>query len=400
MTFLNNVGNFLKTNTNNGNLAKMCNIIGSAAMNAGIASALLRHNNSGINCIFTKNLPDTLTSMWLKTPYNPIEPIGGGGLDNINNPYGLLNRQFSPTVFQPFLKTENPQNNKLPNDVSEVLNSEEFAETIKSSIPDENYRKAVLEILSGNSDRIEIVNEGKNGGAARYDSNSKKIIINGSVLNNTNKDDLIKILVHESMHAAQNTSFNTQEEELLCESTAIRTRADLISKGKCDDEKIYGKTYTELNQMSDEELISYLKKNFIGSQTPGHFGVGAYSNRIIDKSGAVTIHDASGKQIPLAAGSKLTIGDQEYTLGKDIFIEGIGAFAGTTCQLFKLNEEGKPITLGIISFDGLQRLPFEDEIPPIKKHLSALNSGDNTEGSIKSGKDSYNFKITDYNSNI
>lgn len=381
MTLFQNIGAFFKTNLQNGNLTNICNIVTDASFDLAIADALIHNNN---NCNYSSGYP---------TYPNPI-PVSNF---DINNLYGYLNQCIdkSNPVNQPLEQLQNKTS--LPDEVTNILCSDEFAQTISTTIKDENYRNAVSDILSADSDKIEFANEGKNGGAARYDSKSGKIIINTGTLNNENKDELIKVLIHEAMHAAQKTSFNTQEEELLCESTAIRTRALLILQGKCQDELIYGKTYSELNEMSDEELLEHLKNNFINDQTPGHFGVGPYSNRIIDKSGAVTIHDASGKQIPLASGSKIKIGENEYILGQDVFIEGIGAFAGTTCQIFKIDEKGRPITLGIITFDNMQKLPFEDQVPPIKKHLSELNSQNFETGSIQSGNDNYAFKITGLN---
>ena len=380
MTLFQNIDTFFKTNFQNGNLSRICNITSKTTFDIAMTDALIRNPN---NLIVPLNAHPSDTA-----------PLSMEGLD-INNPYQFLNFEINPLIQTPTVNTLN--NSSMPKEISDIFNSEEFTQTLNSTIKDDNYRKTVSEILSDSSDKIEFVNEGKNGGAARYDSKSEKIIINSSTLNSANKDDLIKVLVHEAMHAAQKTNFNTQEEELLCESTAIRTRASLISQRKCQDELIYGKTYTELNAMSDEELLEHLKNNFIGDQTPGHFGVGPYSNRIIDKSGAVTIHDASGKQISLEAGSKIKIGGNEYTLGQDVFLEGIGPFASTTCQIFKINEDGMPITLGIISFNNMQKLPFEDQVPPIKKHLSDLNCQNFQTGNIQNGKDTYDFKITGLN---
>ncbi len=59
-----------------------------------------------------------------------------------------------------------------------------------------------------------------------------------------------------------------------------------------------------------------------------------------------------------------------------------------------------PITLGIISFNNMQKLPFEDQLPPIKKHLSDLNCQNFQTGNIQNGKDNYSFKITSLNPNF
>lgn len=387
MTLFQNIGTFFKTNFQNGNLSRICNITSNTAFNIAMTDALIHSKN----CIFPQ-----------KTNPIGLNPYQFSYFGEINNPYKCLNLGINPflqnSACKPSAQVLN--NSSIKEKIIDIFNSEEFAQSINATIKDENYRKTVSEILSCNSNKIEFVNEGKNGGAARYDSKSGKIIVNSNTLNNTNIDDLIKVLVHESMHAAQKTNFNTQEEELLCESTAIRTRASLISQGKCQDELIYGKTYTELNQMSDEELLEHLKNNFIGDQTPGHFGVGPYSNRIIDKSGAITIHDASGKQISLEPGSKIKIGEKEYILGQDVFLEGIGPFAGTTCQIFKIDGNGSPTTLGIISFDDMQKLPFENQVSPIKKHMSDLYCQNFQTGNIQNGKDNYSFKITNLNPNF
>lgn len=278
-------------------------------------------------------------------------------------------------------------------ELTDTLSSDEFKETLKTTIPNEQYRAAALQYLDPANRKI-VFKEENNPGAARYDSENGIIIVNTK--NKTNNDDLVKLLVHESMHAAQNSRFNTQDEELLCEMTAIKTRAELIKAGQSADGEIYGKKYSELGAMSDTELREHLMKNFIGDQTEGHFGVGPYSNRIINSSGAVTIHDASGKKVPLAAGDKINIAGKDYTLGKDIFIEGIGAFAGSTCQVFQINAEGKPQTIGILSFDNLTPLPMEGMVPQVQEHNSALASNQYQTGSAQTNGQNFSFKITGY----
>lgn len=303
-----------------------------------------------------------------------------------------LGKEIAPVNNEP---QDAPKIDGTPQELSETLNSDGFKETLKSTIPNEQYRNIALEYLDPANKKI-VFREDNNPGAARYDSESGTIIVNTKT--KTNNDDLIKLLVHESMHAAQNTSFNTQDEELLCEMTAIKTRAELIKSGQSADGEIYGKKYSELGAMSDKELREHLMKNFIGDQTEGHFGVGPYSNRIINSSGAVTIHDASGKKVPLAAGANINIAGTDYTLGKDIFIEGIGAFAGSTCQVFQFIE-GKPQTIGIISFDNLTPLPMEGSVPQVQEHNSALASNHYQTGSAQCNGQNYNFKITGYNEN-
>lgn len=293
---------------------------------------------------------------------------------------------------------QQPTTNNIPSEIAETLSNDNFKNTIEQTIP-KQYQSTLLEYLNPENGYIITADE-NNLGAARYDNDSNKIIINNKSPNKSNKDDLIKILVHEGMHAAQKSSFNTQEEELLCEMSAIRTTATLVENGEANDNIIYGKKYSELNSMSDQELKEYLKLHFINDQTEGHFGVGAYSNRIIDKSGAITIHDATGKQIPLQAGSKISIGNKQYTLGNDVYIEGIGGFAGSTCQIFKLIN-GKPQTIGIITFDNMTQLPMEQSVPPIKQHNDSINANQFQVGTISnSDNENFTFKITNYNESL
>lgn len=399
MTPFKSIGNFFKTNFNNGNIAKGFQAAGSAAMNAAMMSMSMRQNNYGIFQSQQGFQPGTASGY----PNLHTAGIMQPGAD-LNGVYEMFMQNLNSCTQTPQINPQNPSQSinqaTLQNELAKTYKSDEFKNIVKNTIPNESHRKAVLEILSGDSGKIEVKNEGKNSGVARYDNRNGKIIINGSNLENANKDDLIKVLIHEAMHAAQKTNFNTQEEELLCETTAIRTRAALIAEGKSEDEMIYGKTYTELNSMSDEELKIHLQKNFIGSQKPGQHGIGPYSNRIIDKSGAVTIHDANGRQIPLDSGSEITINGKKYILGKEVFLEGMGAFAGTTCQLFKIDEQGNPKTIGIISFKDMQKLPFEENIPQVQKHLSNLYSAACQSGSVQSGEKNFEFKITDYNPNI
>lgn len=366
-------------------------------------------NGSIWNCIMQQVKVENEQNKQLgkQTIYSGGNDMYGDGHKNFVVDEGIV--KFSQTLWDNICKlftrkTQAEEASKIPesretppayNDTTqlseEVINTllcENYKQVLNTTVP-ESYRSEVFKWLNPDNEKIVVRNEG-NAGAARYDSHEGKIIINKNSLNNPN--DLIKVITHEAMHAAQGSPFNTQEEELLCEMTAIRTRAALDEANNIDSGTIYGKTYAELGAMSDEELKQHLRKHFISDQTEGHFGVGAYSNRIIDKTGAITINGARGEKIPLEAGSKITVGNQEYTLGKDVFIEGIGSFAGTTCQMFKIIE-GKPINIGTISFEGITQLPPETNYPQVQAHNAAITDGQYTIGNIKSGENNFEFMM-------
>lgn len=298
-----------------------------------------------------------------------------------------------------------------------ILTNPDLQQTLKETVPTQ-YQETLGNFLNPENGKIVFKAE-NNPGSARYDGQNGQIIVNSNVLKNTSSDDLMKVLVHEAMNGAQHTAFDTQEEELLCESVALKTRARLVAAGKAADGEIYGVKYSDIASMSDEEVDKFLKERFINGIIPTYWSdhgvepldVGGYTNRIKDKTGTITLQDGRGGVVDLKSGSLISIGeDNSYKLGEDVFLEGAGAVAGTTCQMFKVDEQGHLQTIGMISFEELQPIPGSDVaegnfpemmIPPqVREHRAQVEQGQTQTGQIQSGDKLYSFRITHFNPNL
>ena len=197
----------------------------------------------------------------------------------------------------------------------------------------------------------------------------------------------MKLLIHEAMHGAQNSSFNTQEEEMLCEMTAIKTAAILAREKNLPDVPLYPPSYTlqALGAMNEEELRKVLESKFISN---------GYTNRIKDETGAVKITGSNGTGIDIPAGSKIFVGEREYEIG-EVFIEGRGANSGTVCNFFTL-QDGKIRGLGVITFDDIKPAEHELNNPQQQRFLNPQEHDYYNNAVIVIDGKEYNMKIFDF----
>jgi len=271
---------------------------------------------------------------------------------------------------------------------------------LNETCPDPQLRARVLDILNPVNKNIETFHDDSDAGTAQWNKESGRIIINTSEKtsfhglprlpwNQQPPAGKLKILVHEAMHGAQNTNFDTQKEELLCEKTAIKTAVALAKeKGLTTDFTYPGTdvTYEQLAKMTDNELDEFLQSNFISR---------SYGNRIKDETGAVTINGANGTQIDISTDSKIKIADgKEFKIGQT-FIEGMGAHSGTVCNFFAIHD-GRLINIGIVTFDDVK--PQEQEMmnPQMKQFTNPQEGSYQNAVIVIDGKE-YNMKIFGYN---
>ncbi len=281
-----------------------------------------------------------------------------------------------------------------------AYNDGSLEQVLNETCPDPQLRAKVLDILNPANENIETFCDDNDPGTAQWNKESGRIIINTS--EKTSFHGLprlpwhqqppagkLKILVHEAMHGAQNTVFDTQKEELLCEKTAIRTAIALANEKKlATDFKYPGTevTYEQLVSMSEKELDNFLQTNFIAR---------SYSNRIKDETGAVTINGADGTQIDIPTGSKIKIADgKEFEIGQT-FIEGMGVHSGTVCNFFAMHD-GRPINIGMVTFDDVKPQKQETMNPQMKQFTNPQEGSYQNAVIVIDGKE-YNMKIFGYN---
>lgn len=300
-----------------------------------------------------------------------------------------------------FNEAASPQNTEPENAdtlIEKNIKDGTLEQVLGETIPNDEYRAKVLELLNPENQNIETFADENDPGCAQWNAQSRRIIINTTTKselkgqqrktwNSMPAGEKLKVLVHEAMHGAQDTAFNTRAEEMLCEKTAIKTAAMLAEKNNLGDVILYPPSYTlkELGAMPDEELEKVLEAKFLAN---------GYSNRIKDNSGAVTITGANGSGIDIPAGSKILVGEREYEIG-EVFIEGRGANSGTICNFFTV-KDGQIRGLGVVTFDNIT--PQVNEInDPAQQRF--LNPGENDHYNnaviIIDGKE-YNMKIFDF----
>lgn len=294
---------------------------------------------------------------------------------------------------QPSRKAEN-----IDSLIENSIKDGSLAKILEETIPDSGYRAKVLEILNPANENIVCIPDDNDPGAAQWDKESGRIVINTSSKSEVNgfprknwdstpAGEKLKLLIHEAMHGAQNTSFNTQEEEMLCEMTAIKTAAILAREKNLPDVPLYPPSYTlqALGAMNEEELRKVLESKFISN---------GYTNRIKDETGAVKITGSNGTGIDIPAGSKIFVGEREYEIG-EVFIEGRGANSGTVCNFFTL-QDGKIRGLGVITFDDIKPAEHELNNPQQQRFLNPQEHDYYNNAVIVIDGKEYNMKIFDF----
>lgn len=295
----------------------------------------------------------------------PMGSIFSLGLQNQNNSY-VVGNQFMPqpfniqnnwfndffrNIFAPFLNGNNSvdvsymQGNELKNFQSinnPYLNFRQNSNNNKVSVKEAtenaiNVIKENFEELNLPEDakkylaNIEFANEPF--GTARAENG--KIIVNANN-NNVNSTDMVKVLIHESLHCVNNSPFSTIEEEFDCEKKAIQATAKLIEQGKIEDFQIYSSSMKNLGAKENEKLLDSKLETWLQS--------GGYDNRILDKDGNVNI-----EQYSIQKDDVIKINGKEYGKIGNYFLEGIQS--SSICQLFSVNSDNKPTTTGIVVFD-------------------------------------------------
>ncbi len=331
---------------------------------------------------------------------NVATPIKGAAptmQQNLNPLMALIFKNLG--INQPSGTNQPTQNvDKL---LENAFNDGSLAQVLNETCPDPQLRAKVLDILNPANQNIETFCDDSDPGTAQWNKESGRIIINTSEKTSINglprgtwtqhpPASKLKILIHEAMHGAQGTAFDTQKEELLCEMTAIKTAAALAKEKNLPDVPLYPPNYTlqALGNLPDDELQNILQEKFIN---------GAYSNRIKDETGAVTINGANGTQLDIPAGSKIKVGDKEFEIGQT-FIEGVGAHAGTVCNFFTVLDD-RPVNIGMVTFDDIQPQPHELNDPRMKKFTTPEEGSYKNAVIVIDGKE-HNMKIFGYNEQI
>lgn len=158
-------------------------------------------------------------------------------------------------------------NNLLPNGIHAV-------QTFRNEEEQKEYKTALnkaKEILISNAtelelsdEEIELINtidiESINFGAARFDSQRGKLLFNINDQNSPNENDFVKVIIHELTHATRgNPAQNSQAEERMCETRAIKGVQKLISEGKLKSFMLppveNGKPPIDVTSLSSDELI-------------------------------------------------------------------------------------------------------------------------------------------------
>ncbi len=292
--------------------------------------------------------------------------------------------------------------------------------TLGETIANKQYCGKISELLNPANGKVVYTADDNDTGCARWDAESGTIIVNTSSKEFVNgqqrktwasmpESEKLKVLVHEAMHGAQSTSFDTQQEEMLCEMTAIRTAANFAKeKGLPTDVQMYGVnkevlaalspdiraeivktafealppevraglsvdnldsmpagarvgvTLEQLGRMSETDLKTILENTFLQQ---------GYSNRIKDSTGAITLHGDNGKQLDIPAGSQIVIDGKEFKIG-EVFLEGRGANSGTVCNLFKVGDDGKPQNIGLVTFEDVPPTKSDSADPNNLKYIS------------------------------
>ncbi len=247
---------------------------------------------------------------------------------NVNNPFMLS-----------FNNMQNPVLNRPAN--QNTLPPEQAAKTAVNTIL-ENFDSLGLPQEAKNYlSNIEFKNE--NFGTARADTENGKIIVNTNSAG-TNPTDMVKVLIHESLHCVNKSPFSSVEEEYNCEQQAIQATAKLIEAGKLEDCQIYNSSMRELGAKGNEALLESSLKNWLDS--------GGYDNRILDSEGNVNI-----EQYQIRSGDTIKINGKECGTIGEYFIEGIQS--SSICQFFSINSENRADCKGSVIFDNTTQTPDE-----------------------------------------
>ena len=288
---------------------------------------------------------------------NNFMPYGNIGQDGFSNNWvGMLAAGiagFNPFVQQPQtydFNVNNPYMLNFNNIQNTVLNQP----ANQNKLPPEQAAKTAMDTIMENFDSLGLPEEAKryllniefkneNFGTARADTGNGKIIVNTNSAG-ANPTDMVKILIHESLHCVNKSAFSSVEEEYKCEQHAIQAAAKLIEAGKLEDCQIYNHSMRELGAKGNEALLDSSLRNWLGS--------GGYDNRILDSEGNVDI-----EQYQIRNGDIIKINGKECGTIGEYFLEGIQS--SSICQFFSVNSENRADCKGTVIFDNTTQTPEE-----------------------------------------
>ena len=264
--------------------------------------------------------------------------------------YGKKCSEYSnPKVVEQFMKDNNiqaaPSQQAQIQNISEQKPSEELDNYVKSVANDliSYLESSDIEFNSPDGRKIKgselakFLNNIKydnSWGAARADAQNETVWVSVAA-QMPDKTNLTKVLLHEALHCAFNTIQDTQEEERLCETQAIKTISSMINSGKLNDSQVenYGIKYKDI---TDENL-----KPIIDSWTNKY-----YASRPENLSGKVTINGKiieSGDEVYINGQKQGVIGNGNFYIdspdGRQVYMQNIDN--GTTILSDKDNGKGK-----------------------------------------------------------
>lgn len=247
-----------------------------------------------------------------------------------------INPAAIQSMQNPFLTQNNPQTSK--------------------TVPVHQAAQNAVDIITQNFDSLGLPEEAKSYlaniefknepfGTARADIANGKIIVNTNN-NSVNPTDMVKLLIHESLHCVNKSPFSSLEEEFNCEKTAIQATAQLIEAGQLEDFEIYNHSMKELGAPENENMLDTSLKSWLNA--------GGYDNRILDREGNVNI-----EQYEIHSGDVIRINGRECGTIGEYFLEGMQS--SNICQLFTIDDRNNPNTKGTVVFDNTTQTAEEQQ---------------------------------------
>lgn len=171
-----------------------------------------------------------------------------------------------------------PKGRLLPNGIHAVQTFRNEEQQIEYRNALDNAKEILIknvQLLGLSEEEVELINkidiESIDFGAARFDSNSGLLLFNINDPNTPSKNDFVKVIIHELTHATKgNPERNTQSEERMCETRAIKSSLKLIQAGKLEPFMLpngIGLPPINVTTLSTDEMIdNYVNRWLIGQE--------------------------------------------------------------------------------------------------------------------------------------